>query len=181
MKVKRSLLALLSLSLLSACTVKKPAMSAYGTFTDERDGQVYRTVKIGQQVWMAQNLNYKIDGAQYYDGNEANGHNYGMLYGFYAAQSAAPKGWHVPSYSEWEEAWKNASDVVSTLKIPYGGEYGAGKFRYMEAMATFYTTTHDGTPVVTVHIDKGDNELRTNRQGIAWQLSVRCVRDQPAE
>jgi hypothetical protein len=169
------------LLVLTACAAKKPTTTDYGTFTDPRDNQVYKTVKIGQQVWMAQNLNFKIDGADYYDRNVANGDTYGMLYGFYAAQGAAPKGWHVPSEAEWQQLDKNCDDPVKTLNITFGGEHGGGKFRYMNAKATFYTTTHDGTPIITRYIDKGDNVFRTNRQGTAWQLSVRCVKDATAE
>jgi hypothetical protein len=165
------------LLVLSACAAPKKAVSNYGTFTDERDGHVYKTVKIGNQVWMAQNLDFKIDDAVFYDNDPANGDAYGMLYSFYAAQSAAPKGWHVPSQAEWNEMASNCSNPVERLNVLFVGEHGGGKFRYLNAKATFYTTTHDGTPIVTMYIDKGDTELRTNRQGTAWQLSVRCVKD----
>ncbi len=94
-----------------------------GTLTDSRDGQTYRTVKIGDQVWMAENLNFVTDNSWCYNDESDNCAKYGRLYTWAAAvgrdedecgyehtcglgsgdiRGACPKGWHLPSQAEWE-------------------------------------------------------------------------------
>ena len=77
------------------------AESPPGTFTDSRDGQVYKYVTIGSQVWMAENLNYKTSPSWCYEGSSSKCAEYGRLYTWSAAKTACPAGWHLPDTTEW--------------------------------------------------------------------------------
>jgi uncharacterized protein (TIGR02145 family) len=110
-----------------------------GTFTDSRDGKVYKTVVIGTQTWMAENLNVStfrngdsIPQAKtneewikankegkpawcYYENTYKKGLKYGKIYNEYAMRDKrglAPEGWHIPLYSEWSILSKSSSIVA---------------------------------------------------------------------
>lgn len=122
-------------------------------FTDSRDGKVYKTVIIGEQVWMAENLAYlpvvspsytiSMKDRHYYvydykgiDVNTAratdNYQTYGVLYNWPAAMEACPSGWHLPSDAEWTE-------LINYL----GGELVAGN--KMKETGTSHWGTTGGT------------------------------------
>lgn len=113
-------------------------------FTDSRDGRMYKTLKIGNQTWMKENLAYKADsGCWAYDNKQENVAIYGYLYNWETAKKACPAGWHLPSDEEWkkleiaigmkqEEADKNG----------WRGTVEGGKLKQTET--TYWTSPNKG-------------------------------------
>jgi uncharacterized protein (TIGR02145 family) len=129
--------ALLGMLLIFSLSCKKDDnITLTGTVTDV-DGNTYKTIKIGDQWWMAENLKVtryrnheaidsiastgwnRTTGAYcVYDISTANIKTYGKLYNWYAVndpRNIAPEGWHVPTDAEW-----------TTLTTFLGGEELAG-------------------------------------------------------
>lgn len=131
--------------LATPCKTETEDNCEYGELVDERDGQTYKTVKIGTQTWMAENLNYDpgqggsgssaYDWSWCYDDDPSNCAKYGRLYTWAAAMDSAttycgfgksctathpvqgicPSGWHLPDTTDWHD-----------LIVAAGGQYSAG-------------------------------------------------------
>ncbi len=196
--MKKNIFIILSL-LFTACSITNKLPNQTGTFTDERDGQVYKWVKIGKQTWMAQNLNYKTKrGCWYYDNDTTNRSKYGLYYDFTVIKDACPKGWHVPSDVEWQrlevsagmgtvEANKDGyrSDIGEAFlpgkstgfNLVYAGWHKQDYFAELDESAYFWTSTQSGPPIYSRMFKKGYDTIYRNRFGIAYAMSLRCVKD----
>ena len=123
----------------------------YGTLTDSRDGKNYKTVKIGNLTWMAENLNFdnsatatgSIDSSFCYDGIPANCEKYGRLYQEYATTAVCPEGWRLPTADDWR-------DLTTTAKSEFGDNNGS-----LRAVGEWENTIF------------GDNVTATNASGFS--------------
>ena len=124
-----------------------------GTMTDI-DGNIYKTIKIGEQWWMAENLKvtryrdgtpipHIIDKTQWfnhhiaaycsYNNDDYNHSIYGKLYNWYAIddpRGLAPDGWHMPNEEEWKQLEMFLGMSQSDAdKQGYRGKYEGGKLK----------------------------------------------------
>lgn len=114
-------------AIVKGCKTEKEDNCEYGILEDERDGQVYKTVKIGGREWMAENLKYAYSWTYCYDLDTLNCEKYGRLYSWSAASQACPDGWRLPTHDEWEDLFETVGgrDVAGyMLKSSEGWEEG---------------------------------------------------------
>ncbi|MCL2219570.1 MAG: fibrobacter succinogenes major paralogous domain-containing protein [Chitinispirillia bacterium] len=170
-----------------------------GTFTDSRDGKTYRTVRIGNQTWMAENLNYQTDKSSCYKNKDKNCQKYGRLYDWNTAMSACPAGWRLPSNNDWDDliqtaggykivggklksktGWSgkgNGTDDFSFSALPggfrrSGGFYGVGKYSYW-----WSATENDVSSAWSRYIYYGSGGVGRYDRDKTRSFSLRCLKD----
>jgi uncharacterized protein (TIGR02145 family) len=181
--------------------VKKDKLEEYKKknavyFTDSRNNQKYRAVKIGGKTWMAENLNHQTEsGSWCYENNSSNCNKYGRLYDWNTARSVCPSGWHLPSRQEWNDlvgdenvagkalksvtGWasnSNGIDGYGFSALP-GGIRGPRGFLGDGMFGTWWTATEYDDDNAYVR-GMGDDEDKVAEDNVIKEgagLSVRCV------
>jgi uncharacterized protein (TIGR02145 family) len=172
----------------------------YGELTDSRDDQKYKTVVVGSQTWMAENLNYEIANSYCYKDNADTCSKYGRLYSHTAAVMVCPNGWHLPSKMEWDTlftavggkitagkmlkssyGWTssgNGSDKFGFSALPAGHRDGYGVIDVVAACTYFWSSSENnsGDYYYVSLTNFSDIASLTSGNGI-FGNSVRCLKD----
>lgn len=175
----------------------------YGKLEDKRDGKIYRTVKIGTQTWMAENLNYDDSVFSSIGPNwcETDMDSCAMFGRYYSGVSPGlcPEGWHVPTFDEWNilyvsmesssnamqakgfAVWDSATDEFGFSVLPAGlycdelrGE------RFYDGFGTYaifqMIGNRDGWGLSATDVGRFDNDYYCGDKATRYG-SVRCLQD----
>ena len=207
--MKRSALILMALVCLSMSVVisckkddpepnpepPKPPVAGPNQVLDSRDNQIYNTVTIGTQVWMAQNLNYNLTGSLCPAGSADSCAKYGRLYNSTQLTGVAISGWHVPTEADWQKLELHYGmsqaeiDVVNVgvrgnkrdsiiagkpFNALYAGYYNSSNYINNGTAVGFWTSNTFFRQISTndLSINKYDGNGETDRY-----ISIRLIKD----
>lgn len=170
--------------------------SIAGSLKDSRDGKTYKTVQIGNQVWMAENLNYQTSESFCYDNKEGNCKKYGRLYTWDDAKKACPAGWRLPSVVDFKTllaamgtsgeersqnlhagTWNNGSDTFGFSALPAGNYYSSNKKFSNVGYSTYFWTSTEDNSYDAYSLDVYDDSANVTYDGKYGGNSVRCLQD----
>ena len=183
------------------CKTETEDNCEYSELTDDRDGQTYKTVKIADQTWMAENLNYETDSSFCYKDSAEYCEKYGRLYTWDAVVDVCPDGWHLPSKVEWEtlitavggqatagKMLKSTSggkgtDAFGFSALPAGYRVKGGGYLYEGAHTFFRSSTVSSTEInngpysafLDFNVDYAAGMATDDY--VSYAFSVRCVKD----
>lgn len=173
------------------------------SFTDSRDGQSYDVVKIGNLMWMAENLNFETVGSFCPEGDARNCKRLGRLYSWAEARSVCPDGWRLPTKEDFEalvaalssslsragaalkasDGWfkkGNGSDALGFRALPAGYRGADGKFDGIGGYAYFWSATEDAenreSNAFYLFLSFSSDAASINAFAKEDYRSVRCVR-----
>ena len=174
------------------------------SFTDPRDGQSYDIVQIGSQTWMAENLNYEVEGSACPEGDNRNCSKYGRLYTWEVARTVCPEGWRLPDSADFAalivqaggaeiaggalkstSGWfkkGNGTDDYGFNALPAGyrlaGESASGKFDGIGGYAHLWSAseTADGLAYYML-LDFSIKAAKLSAFGKDEARSVRCMKN----
>jgi uncharacterized protein (TIGR02145 family) len=107
-------------------------------------GKTYKTVKIGTQTWMAENLNYEAGGSKCYDNKPDNCTKYGRLYNWETALKVCPKGWHLPSNAEWDKLYRFVDGNTGSVS-QFGFYHSSSAGKQLKAASGWNWNDDEGT------------------------------------
>jgi uncharacterized protein (TIGR02145 family) len=195
MKTQPILLAL-ALMLFCSCASGAKKSGNAASLTDSRDGKKYKTAKIGEQTWMAENLNFDAKDSKCYKDKPENCEKYGKLYNYETAKTACPSGWHLPTKGEFSflsgatggskvagkniranKGWKidgaSSGDKFGFSALPAGFYSDKSGFFKAEGYETYWWAASDTEEIVfyyTSHLDANYYrlELMTHNGGMMF-------------
>ncbi|MDX9846861.1 MAG: PEGA domain-containing protein [Tenuifilaceae bacterium] len=171
-----------------------------GMFTDSRDGRSYKWLRIGEQIWMAENLAYIPTNGKYwaYDNNNLNVFKHGYLYDWNTARNVCPSGWHLPSEEEWKKLieyagssssiklksttdWGrdgNGADELGFSATPSGQFSSYGYFYDFKSKGYWWSSSSNANIYATYFsITNTEKQVMQRTASVLSGFSVRCVKD----